>query len=127
MDFFKKIIKFSIGLIAVYFLGYLYEYDFGFAYKINVFLTETIHFFVFALFGFLTCSSVCVGDKTKKSGYIYVFGAILVVAVIGVFNEVRVHPEGHSANIRDMIMHFTGGTLGVIVWRLFKISSDEKL
>lgn len=128
MDFLKRLSLFSIGLIAVYFLGYLYNYDFGFDYKINVFLTETIHFLTFVLFGFLTCSSVCSGGiKSKKAKYIYVASIVLVVAVVGVFNEVRVHPEEHTANIRDMLMHFVGGTLGVIVWRLYKISIDEKL
>ncbi|KKP97611.1 MAG: hypothetical protein US71_C0018G0003 [Parcubacteria group bacterium GW2011_GWD2_38_12] len=117
MNFLKYRTPFLFSLIAVYFLGYLYRYDFGFGLKINELLTESVHYIVFIVFGFLTCHAMCLGGKIKRPHTIYAFAIIFFISVIGVFNEVRIHPE-HGGNVRDMFFHLSAGILGMIIWRL---------
>lgn len=116
---------FLLGLILVYFIGYLYQYDFGFDPKINELLTELGHFAVFTVFGFLTCKAFCLRGRIQRPHIIYVFGIIFFISVAGVFNEVRIFPE-HGANIRDMIFHLSAGISGVIIWRLHRIHHEDK-
>lgn len=124
MNFIKRWPLFFISLIAVYFLGYLYQYDFGFSLKINNLLTESIYYIVFIIFGFLTCHAVCLKRKIERPHAVYAFAIIFFISVIGVFNELRVHPE-HGGNVRDMLFHLSAGILGMIIWRLFKIEKEN--
>lgn len=126
MKFLKRWLPFLFGLVIIYFLGYFYEYDFGFSLKVNDFLTELGHFMAFFIFGFVTCHSFCVEGKIKKPYAIYAIFIISFISVIGVFNEVRVHPEhGNIANIRDMLFHFSAGISGLVSWRLYKIEAEN--
>lgn len=124
MNFLKRWIPFSISLVAVYFLGYLYQYDFGFSLMINELLTELVHFIVFISFGFFACKAICRRGRLQRPYVIYVFGIIFFVSIIGVFNEVRVRPE-HGANVRDILFHLIAGVLGMIIWRLHRIHHEE--
>lgn len=119
MIFLKYYLPFIINLILVYFLGYLYQYDFGFDLKINGLLTESVHFIVFAIFGFAACLMLCKKGKIKRPHAVYAFAVIFFVSVIGAFNEIRIHPE-HGGNVRDMLFHLSAGILGMIIWRLTK-------
>ena len=120
MNFLKYRVPFLLSLVAVYFLGYLYQYDFGFSLKINELLTESVHFTVFVIFGFLTCHAMCLSGKIKRPHAIYAFAIIFFISVIGVFNEARIHPE-HGGNVRDMFFHLSAGILGMIIWRLVSL------
>lgn len=121
MIFLKYYLPFIISLILVYFLGYLYQYDFGFDFKINDLLTESVHFIVFAIFGFATCRMLCKSGKIKRPHAVYAFAVIFFVSTVGVFNEIRIHPEhGDYANLRDILFHLSAGILGMIIWRLTK-------
>ena len=126
MNFLKRWMPFLFGLIVIYSLGYFYEYDFGLGLRTNSFLTELGHFVAFVIFGFVACYSFCTGGKIKRPHAIYVFGIIFFISIIGVFNEVRVHPEHDDvANARDILFHLSAGTLGLIIWRLYKMESDN--
>lgn len=126
MIFLKRWLPFLFGLTIIYFLGYFYEHDFGFSLRVNDFLTELGHFMAFVVFGFVTCYSFCVRGKIKRPHAIYAFGVIFFISIIGVFNEVRIHPEhGNIANVRDMIFHLSAGILGLIIWRLYKIEDEN--
>lgn len=124
MNFIKHRIPFFISLIAVYSLGYFYQYNFGFSLRINDLFTEFGHFIVFVIFGFLTCNAVCRGGRIKRPHAVYGFGIIFFVSVVGVFNEMRIHPE-HGSSVRDMLFHLSAGILGMIIWRLFKIEKEN--
>ena len=118
MNFLKRWVPFLFGLGTVYFLGYLYQYNFGFSLKINNLMTELIHFAVFAIFGLITCHSICQKGRIIRPHFIYVLGVVFFISVIGVFNEVRIHPEHGGGNVRDIFFHLSASILGVIVWRL---------
>lgn len=124
MNFIKRWLPFFISLLAVYFLGYLYQYNFGFSLRINDLLTESAHYIIFIIFGFLTCHAVCLRGKIERPHAIYAFAIIFFISVIGVFNEARVYPE-HGENVRDMLFHLSAGILGMIIWRLFKIEREN--
>lgn len=124
MNFIRRWSLFLLSLAVVYFLGYLYQYDFGFSLKINELLTEVVHFAVFVIFGFFTCQTLCREGKIKRPHAVYVFAIIFFISIMGVFNEVRIHPE-HGANARDMMLHLTAGISGMIVWRLFSLIKKD--
>lgn len=126
MNFLKRWIPFSISLVVVYFLGYLYQYDFGFSLIINELLTELVHFIVFVGFGFFTCKAICRRSRLQRPYVIYAFGIIFLISIVGVFNEVRVHPE-HGANVRDILFHLIACVLGMIIWRLHRIYHEEDM
>lgn len=125
MNFLKRWASFLFGLVIVYSLGYLYQYDFGFSLRINDLMTELIHFTVFAIFGLITCHSICQKGKISRPHFIYALGIIFFVSVIGVFNEVRVHPEHGGGNIRDMLFHLSASMLGIIMWRLIWLTKND--
>lgn len=124
MKNFKRWIPFLISLIVIYSLAYFHEYDFGFDEKVNNSIVKSIHLLIFGIFGFLTCYGICSnGDRKLRSPHAtYAFGIIFFVAIIGVFNEVRIHP--HEGNVRDILLHINGGVLGMVIWRLTKFNSE---
>lgn len=125
MNFLKRWVPFLFGLVGIYFLGYLYQYDFGFGLRINNLMTELVHFTIFAIFGLITCHSICKKGKITRPHFIYALGIMFFISVIGVFNEVRIHPEHGGGNVRDIFFHLSASILGIIIWRLIWLIKND--
>lgn len=124
MIFFRRWLPILISLLFIYFLAYFHDYDFGFAEKTNFFILESIHSFIFSLFGFLIYAVMCDG-KTKRACTIYAFAVVFFASVAGALNEVRIHP--HEGAFRDMLMHVFSGIFGMIIWKIFSITKLDEI
>lgn len=124
MIFFRRWLPILISLSLVYFLAYLHDYDFGFAEKTNFFIVESLHFFIFGLFGFLIYAVMCDG-KTRRVCTIYAFAVIFFTSVAGIINEARIHP--HEGVFRDMVMHISSGIFGMIAWKLVSVTKLDEI
>lgn len=126
MNFLIRWSPIALSAVVIYLLAYLHEYDFGFGMKVDYLFSEVVHFAIFIIFGYLTCKSLCRSGQIKRPHIIYAFAIIFFTAVIGVLNEVRIDPE-HEGHFRDMIMHWLGGVLGMVFWRLHRTYHEEEM
>lgn len=116
MNFLKILLPFLISAAVIYIMAYIHIIDFGFGEKNNFTITESLHFIIFGIYGFLLSMAMCKDRIRKPCAVIYIFGLMFFTAVIGIFYEVKIHP--HEGNVRDLAMHIVSGILGMIIWRL---------